>query len=270
MSEKNVSPDASHIENAQGPAPSAPTMQPAITLTPEQYERLFFQPSASQMDKSREFASRFGNPTLVGLVTFLLVLSPTSWILMQANNTTTTSLAVLVGPFFFLGGMGNFVAGLLEWFIGNTFPFVVFASFGGFWLSLGILLNPENAIPSAFPNGGASAIDFNTGVTFYFIFWSVLCSLYFFASLRTNVGFAVIFLGLIFGFVFLAAAYDRVGYGNLDRARTYFKVAGAFTFVTCVSGWYLAASLLLASVNMPFSLPVGDLSTRFLVKKQRY
>jgi hypothetical protein len=37
--------------------------------------------------------------------------------------------------------------------------------------SLGLLFNPENAVASAFPNGGASAPDYNTGLTFYFIFW---------------------------------------------------------------------------------------------------
>lgn len=36
---------------------------------------------------------------------------------------------------------------------------------------------------------------------------------------------------------------------------------GASTFVTCMAGWYLLTAILLASVDFPVQLPVGDLST---------
>ena len=114
--EKNTSPNHSHIQHAQGPDGAfPPTVQPAITLTPEQYERLFFQPQAGRDEKSREFGRRFGNPTPAGLVSFLLVLTPTAWCLMQVNETTPTSLTTLIGPYFFLGGMSLWAAGILEW-----------------------------------------------------------------------------------------------------------------------------------------------------------
>jgi succinate-acetate transporter protein len=38
--------------------------------------------------------------------------------------------AATIGLYYFFGGMLQIIGSLLEWFIGNTFPFVVFGSFG--------------------------------------------------------------------------------------------------------------------------------------------
>ena len=58
--------------------------------------------------------------------------------------------------------------GLLEFIIGNTFPFVVFMSFGAFWLALGATLRPDfnafgaYATPgSTNPATGLDSPDFN-------------------------------------------------------------------------------------------------------------
>ena len=54
------------------------------------------------------------------------------------------------------------LGGILEFFLGNTFSFVVFCSFGGFWFTLGATLTP------GFNAYGAYASDPNniaTGLT---------------------------------------------------------------------------------------------------------
>ncbi len=49
------------------------------------------------------------------------------------------------------------LGGLLEFFLGNTFPSVVFVSFGAFWLSYGGLLLPQlNAYGAYAPPDAAS------------------------------------------------------------------------------------------------------------------
>ena len=45
--------------------------------------------------------------------------------------------------YFFFGGLLQFTAGVLEWVLGNTFPSVVFCSFGAFFFSFGATLNPS-------------------------------------------------------------------------------------------------------------------------------
>ena len=73
------------------------------------------------------------------------------------------------GAYFFFGGILLLVGGILEFIIGNTFPFVVFMSYGAFWLSLGATLRPDfNAYgayappDSTSPAAGLQSGDFNT------------------------------------------------------------------------------------------------------------
>lgn len=53
------------------------------------------------------------------------------------------------------------VSGVLEWIIGNSFPSVVFLTFGAFWLTLGGTLNPSFAAFSSFAATGDAA---STGI----------------------------------------------------------------------------------------------------------
>lgn len=59
--------------------------------------------------------------------------------------------------FFFFGGLLQFTTGLLEFVLGNTFPSVVFCTFGAFFLSLGGTLNPSFAAFSSFAPAGQDA-----------------------------------------------------------------------------------------------------------------
>jgi uncharacterized protein len=52
------------------------------------------------------------------------------------------------------------VGGFLEFLLGNTFPFVVFMSFGAFWLSFAATLQPQyNAYGAYAPPGSTSPAD---------------------------------------------------------------------------------------------------------------
>ncbi|KAJ7369117.1 GPR1/FUN34/yaaH family-domain-containing protein [Mycena albidolilacea] len=243
-----------------------PLPQNPIQLTPAQYERLFFQPGGGPRRGDLSNPKQFGNPTAFAIISYLLALTPTVCILMSWDGTAPTSLTSIIGDFYFIGGLGMTIGGVFEWALGNTFPFVVFSTFGGFWLSLGVLFDPSKGIASAFPDGTDSPA-FNHGVQFYFTFWAILCALYLIAAVRTNVVFMYVFLTLVLTFAFLAAAYRQSGLGNANMSLTFLKTAGAFGFANIVGGWYLAVVLVFAAVDMPFDLPVGDLS-RFLNKRK--
>lgn len=49
------------------------------------------------------------------------------------------------------------IGGLLEFFLGNTFPTVVFLSFGAFWLSYGGTLLPQFAAYASYAPVGETA-----------------------------------------------------------------------------------------------------------------
>ncbi|KAJ7681924.1 hypothetical protein DFH06DRAFT_284327 [Mycena polygramma] len=231
----------------------------AIQLTPAQYERLFFQPGGGPRRNDLSNPRQFGNPTAFAIISYLLALTPTVCILATWDGTAPTSLTSIIGDFYFIGGLGMTIGGVFEWVMGNTFPFVVFSTFGGFWFSLGVLFDPTKGVAASFPSG-ANDPAFNHGVQFYFTFWAVLCILYLVASLRTNVVFVWVFATLVFTFSFLAAAYRQAALANASSSLMFLKVAGYFGFANIVGGWYLAVVLIFAAVEMPFDLPVGDLS----------
>ena len=60
--------------------------QMTVAITPEQYERLFFQPTPARGDLSK----RLGNPTLLGLLGFLIPYQSTIFCLLGWQNTSLT------------------------------------------------------------------------------------------------------------------------------------------------------------------------------------
>ena len=72
--------------------------QVTYSLSQEQYERLFFQPSQAKGD----LAKRLGNPTLLGLCGFLIPFTTTVMSVMQWRGTNSTSLVGFSGSFYFV------------------------------------------------------------------------------------------------------------------------------------------------------------------------
>jgi len=178
------------------------------------------------------------------------------------------------GSYFFFGGVLMMVGGFLEFILGNTFPFVVFMSFGAFWLTFASTLQPfyyayASYAPAGEPEAaGISTVGFTASFAFFLLFMGVLCFVYLICSLRTNVVFVVIFFTLVPAFGLLAGAYWQnalaIGTGDLSHAETAHRcqvAAGAFTFVTSMAGWWIFLAIMLAALDFPFQLPVGDLST---------
>ena len=109
-----------------------------------------------------------------------------------------------------------------EWIIGNTFPFVVFGTFGAFWLSFAATLQPFFNAYGAYVTdptvaaqsmgqpgnpAGLAVPAFNASFAFFQVFMGVICFIFLICSLRTNIVFFVIFLTLVGAFGCLAGAY---------------------------------------------------------------
>lgn len=157
------------------------------------------------------------------------------------------------------------IGAVLEFVLGNTFPFVVFGSFGGFWLTFGGTLTPMYNAAAAYqpddPNTATSNPTFAASFAFFMLYMAVLCFVYMIVALRTNVIFLMIFAFLVPAFCCLAAFFWYVAQGM--AAAKLGVAAGALLFVVCLLGWYLFFVQLLAAVDFPLNLPVGDLS-RFI------
>lgn len=100
-----------------------------ITISPELFEKMYLNP---QHAVKGDLQSKFGNPTPLALLGFLLSLSPLSCELMGWRGAGGDGIAT-VGAYYFIGGFLMSLGGILEFFLGNTFSFVVFCSFGKFF-----------------------------------------------------------------------------------------------------------------------------------------
>jgi len=243
----------------------------SISISPELFEKIYLSPQNAVKGDLRK---TFGNPTPLALVGFLLCLSPLSCDLMGWRGAGGNGAAG-IGAYFFFGGLLMLVGGFLEFILGNTFPFVVFMSFGAFWLTFAATLQPfYEAYGSYAPVGatspaeGLATVGFTASFAFFLVFMGLLCLIYLICALRTNVVFVVIFFTLVCAFGLLAGAYwqNANGIGNKDAAALALAgrlqiAAGAFTFVTSMAGWWIFFAIMLAALDFPFQIPVGDLST---------
>jgi len=214
------------------------------------------------------------------LVGFLLSLTPLSNVLLgwrgaggngaaevyvHAHKHRYKQLTSRSGAYYFFGGLLMILGSFLEFILGNTFPFVVFGSFGAFWLTFAATLTPAyNAAAAYQPEDPATAAlnpTFNATFAYFQVYMGVLCFVYMIVALRTNIIFFLIFALLVPAFGCLAGVYFYAALGV--TAHTLQHAAGGLTFATCLLGWYLFFVQLLASVDFPLNLPVGDLS-RFI------
>ncbi|KAF2626449.1 hypothetical protein BU25DRAFT_99608 [Macroventuria anomochaeta] len=234
----------------------------SISISPELFEKLYLSP---KNEVKGELRKTFGNPTPLALIGFLLSLTPLSWTLMGWRGAGGSGSAS-IGWYFFAGGLLMVLGGLGEWILGNTFPFVVFTSFGAFWLGYGATLVPSYgaygnyADPTIQGSTGLESVGFNVGIAYFMISMAMLCLVYLVCSMRTNLVFFLIFFTLTPAFGLLAGTFLNLAQGNAATASKCQEAAGAFAFVTCLLGWYIFFAIMLASVDFPFSLPIVDLS----------
>lgn len=153
------------------------------------------------------------------------------------------------------------IASFLEFFLGHTFQFAVFGSFGAFWLSFGATLTPYfNAAAAYQPDSPSTAFanpTFNATFAYFPLYMALLCFIYFIASLKTNLVLMLTFLFLVPMLGCLSGVFFKAAEGV--TATNLMTTAGALGFVVCILCWYLLAAQILASVAFPLTLPVGDL-----------
>ncbi len=84
--------------------------------------------------------------------------------------------------------------------------------------------------------------------------------IYLICALRTNVVFVAMFIGLLLLIGLLLGSYWNAAAGNMEMSQHLQYLAGVFGLITSSMGWYIFTAQMLASVDFPVQLPVGDLS----------
>ncbi|PAF48623.1 hypothetical protein BKH43_07865 [Helicobacter sp. 13S00401-1] len=166
------------------------------------------------------------NPAPLGLFGFAL----TTFLLSAINAEwiSSSSLGVVLAMAVIFGGIVQLLVGFFEYPKGNTFGFVVFASYGVFWLSYVLLVH--------FFGDKLTAGGLGT----YLILWAILTLVYFIGSLKGSKTVALVLILLVVTFVLLAiGAWTNINGWNVT--------GGYFGLVTAVIAFYAGAAQFIGS-----------------------
>jgi len=141
---------------------------------------------------------QFANPSPLGLAAFgttTLVLS-----LFNAQAMGITIPNVVVGLAAVYGGGVQFLAGVWELVIGNTFGGTALTSFGAFWLSYAAILIPSFGIAAAYD--GTEELE--NAIGFFLLGWAIFTFMLTLCTFKSTAAFCALFSFLTLTFILLA------------------------------------------------------------------
>ncbi|CAO3676966.1 hypothetical protein G6F70_007370 [Rhizopus microsporus] len=195
-------------------------------------------------------APTIANPGPLGLCGFALTTFVLSLHNAGAGLPATSPHGVVTGLAFFYGGLVQLLAGMWEFKTGNTFGATAFSSYGGFWLSFGMIFIPGANITGSY--GGNTAI-LERSLGYYLLGWTIFTGIMLIASHRSSVGLVSLFFFLFITFIMLTA-------GKLNESINCQIAGGALGVVTALIAWYNALSGLLTKDSSYFTLPIGRIN----------
>ncbi|POW01181.1 hypothetical protein PSTT_12651 [Puccinia striiformis] len=176
----------------------------------------------------------------------------------EPPNSGIKTESVIISMAYGYGGMIQVLAGMWEFACGNTFGATAFSSYGGFWISFGLILSPNSGILAAYAN---KKHELESALGLYLFSWFIFTTIMLLGSLRTSVALVALFSFLDVTFLLLAI-------GKLStHAAPLTKAGGVFGVITAFIAWYVAAAGLLEAENSFIRLPTiplgkSELKTR--------
>lgn len=167
---------------------------------------------------------------------------------------------------------------------GNTYPFVLFGAYGGFWLSFAATLTPSlgayghysTAYSDAHPSAGLDDPTFAASFGFYLLAMAVLSLIFALGALRLNICLMIVEWGLTVCFGLLTATFWHLAQGNADVAGKCLTVSLPFAVKdfassTCTTKEISHANILLSRPQVPLALSLrrvlgGSLRRRFWLR----
>jgi len=218
-----------------------------------------FQPGLYKPTTGRKFA----NPAPLGLSAFALTTFVLSLVNIGVRGVHEPNIVVALA--FGYGGLVQLLAGMWEMAVGNTFGATALSSYGGFWLSLAIVLTPGgfNIVGSYATTSAATGKatgngvnDFNNAFGYFLAGWFIFTTVLLLCTLRSTVAFFLLFFTLDLAFLMLSVGHlkaDAKGAPStpLIKAGGYFGIFAAFL------AWYNALAGIADDSNSFFVIPVA-------------
>ncbi|CAK3822669.1 hypothetical protein BTJ68_05861 [Lecanosticta acicola] len=196
--------------------------------------------------------NNFANPAPLGLAGFAFTTFLLSIINLGTRGLATPS--IVIGPAFAYGGLCQLLAGMWELAIGNTFGGTALSSYGGFWISIGIILTPGGfAVQDAYTNTG----DFYGAFGLYLLGWFIFTFLLWILTLKATLAFSSLLLTVWLTFLLLGLSYidaqnNSEGMPNVALTRG----GGGVGIVAAFLAWYNMIAGMADTSNSFFVIPV--------------
>ena len=195
---------------------------------------------------------KFANPAPLGLSAFALTTFVLSLINLGTLGLTEPSIIISLG--FGYGGLVQLLAGMWEMGIGNTFGATALSSYGGFWISFAILLTPGGFGIEASLKESEGGAGLNNNIGLFLMGWFIFTFLLLLCTLKSTVGFFLLFFMLDITFLLLGVAYLRND-GQKPHVGCQ-RAGGAFGIITAFVSWYNAYAGMADSTNSFIVIPV--------------
>jgi succinate-acetate transporter protein len=201
-------------------------------------------------------ASGIADPAPLGLAAFAL----TTFLLSTKNAgwTTHATGSAWLGYAFAYGGLAQLLAGMWEFRNRNVFGATAFATYGGFWLGLGlwVLLVANPAVAAIKPTTLASTVTaLNHDLGWILLVFAIFNTYMLILSTQVNVAVFGVFLTLELTEIILCIGNFNAGAALLPT--TTIKIGGYVGLVTALVAWYTSAALASRGMGGRLKFPVG-------------
>jgi uncharacterized protein len=184
---------------------------------------------------------KMADPGPLGLAAFALTTFVLSCI--NANLVPGDILGTVIPLALFYGGLTQLLAGMWEFKSGNTFGATAFASYGAFWIALGVFVHLQLVGELKFGNNAGIALGL------FLLGWTIFTFYMWIASFKTNKALFTVFTLLILAFIFLTI-------GAFDSS-TATQIGGWIGILTAIAAWYTSAAAVINSTFGRVVLSVG-------------
>jgi len=209
-----------------------------------------FQPGLYRPTTHRKFA----NPAPLGLSAFALTTFVLS--LINIGERGVTEPNIIVSLAFGYGGLVQLLAGMWEMAVGNTFGATALSSYGGFWISVAIILTPGGFdIVANYSGAGTNTNDFNNAFGYFFMGWFIFTTVLLLCTLRSTLAFFMLFFTLDLAFLFLGVSRLIASDAGVPDLPTQ-KAGGYFGIFAAFLAWYNALAGIADDSNSFFVIPV--------------
>jgi len=208
-----------------------------------------FQPGLYRGVKDRKFA----NPAPLGLSAFALTTFVLSLINVGTRGITEPNIVVAIA--FGYGGLIQLLAGMWEMAVGNTFGATALSSYGGFWISFGIILTPGGFEIASSIEATDKVAGFLNSFGLFLMGWFIFTTILLLCTLKSTVAFFLLFFTLDMAFLMLGCGYLHQVGGAPDPKLI--KAGGAFGLAAAFLAWYNALAGIADTSNSFFIIPVA-------------